>query len=61
MTKLAVPDGSSNTTTFKIDTFEGVPNMLTTQTDALNKTVQSQTDVKGRNLEKFHKLICGIS
>ena len=48
--KVTLPDGSSNTTTFKIDTFEGVPTMLTTQTDALNKTVQSQTDVKGRNL-----------
>ncbi|MBP4140409.1 hypothetical protein J3S90_01165 [Flavobacterium sp. P4023] len=48
--KVTLPDGSSNTTTFKIDTFEGVPTMLTTQTDALGKTVQSQTDVKGSNL-----------
>ncbi|MCK8141822.1 polymorphic toxin type 33 domain-containing protein [Flavobacterium sp. I-SCBP12n] len=48
--KVTLPDGSNNTTTFKIDTFEGVSTMLTTQTDALNKTVQSQTDVKGSNL-----------
>jgi RHS repeat-associated protein len=48
--KVTLPDGSSNTTAFKIDSFEGVATMLTTQTDALNKTVQSQTDVKGSNL-----------
>nr|WP_244533936.1 RHS repeat-associated core domain-containing protein [Flavobacterium micromati] len=48
--KVTLPDGSTNATSFKIDTFNGVPTMLTTQTDALGKTVQSQTDVKGRNL-----------
>jgi len=48
--KVTLPDGSTNSTFFKLDTFNGVPTMLTTQTDALGKTVQSQTDVKGRNL-----------
>ncbi|WP_371810414.1 toxin TcdB middle/N-terminal domain-containing protein [Flavobacterium sp. 28A] len=48
--KVTLPDGSTNATTFKIDNYNGVPTMLTTQTDALGKTVQSQTDVKGSNL-----------
>ncbi|MFB9057512.1 toxin TcdB middle/N-terminal domain-containing protein [Mariniflexile ostreae] len=55
--KVILPDSSTNTTTFKIDEFEGVPTMLTTQTDALNKTVQSQTDVKGRNLASIQNTL----
>ncbi|OCB72868.1 hypothetical protein LPBF_11330, partial [Flavobacterium crassostreae] len=39
--KVTLPDGSTNTTGFQIDQYNGVPTMLTTQTDALNNTVQS--------------------
>jgi RHS repeat-associated protein len=48
--KVTLPDGSTNSTSYKIDSFNSVPTMHTTQTDALGKIVQAHTDVMGRNL-----------
>ncbi|EKT4510937.1 hypothetical protein AAIP42_002673, partial [Flavobacterium psychrophilum] len=48
--KVTLPDNSTNTTAFKIDNFNGVPTLLTTQTDALGKQIISHNDVMGRNI-----------
>ncbi|SHF86665.1 hypothetical protein SAMN05444396_102148 [Flavobacterium segetis] len=48
--KVTLPYGSANATLFKMDNYNGVPMMLTTQTDALCKISQLQTDVKRRNV-----------
>ncbi|SHM04036.1 RHS repeat-associated core domain-containing protein [Flavobacterium saccharophilum] len=48
--KVTLPDGSSNTTTFALENYDGVPALRTTQTDALNKTSQTYTDATGQNM-----------
>jgi RHS repeat-associated protein len=48
--KVTLPDGSSNTSVFAIDSYDGVPVLRTTQTDALNKTSQTYTDATGQDL-----------
>ncbi|PBJ11905.1 T6SS effector amidase Tae4 family protein [Flavobacterium sp. ACN6] len=48
--KVTLPDGSTNTTTFAIEAYDGLPVLRTTQTDALNNTSQTYTDATGQNL-----------
>jgi RHS repeat-associated protein len=48
--KVTLPDGSTNTTVFAIEDYDGVAVLRTTQTDALNKTSQTYTDATGQNL-----------
>ncbi|MWB95447.1 hypothetical protein GON26_13840 [Flavobacterium sp. GA093] len=48
--KVTLPDGSTNTTTFALDNYDGIPALSTIQTDALNKTSQTYTDAAGQNL-----------
>jgi RHS repeat-associated protein len=48
--KVTLPDGSTNTTVFALENYNGVPVLRTTQTDALNKTSQTFTDATGQNL-----------
>jgi RHS repeat-associated protein len=48
--KVTLPDGSSNTTSFTLENYDGVPALRTTQTDALNKTSQTYTDATGQNM-----------
>ncbi|MEO6174498.1 MAG: SpvB/TcaC N-terminal domain-containing protein [Flavobacterium circumlabens] len=48
--KVNLPDGSTNTTSFSIDNFDGLPVLRTTQIDALNKTIETYTDSKGGNI-----------
>jgi RHS repeat-associated protein len=48
--KVTLPDGSTNTTTFELENYDGLPVLRTTQTDALNKTSQTYTDATGQNL-----------
>lgn len=48
--KVTLPDGSSNTTTFALDNYNGISTLRTIQTDALNKSTQTQTDATGQNI-----------
>ncbi|WP_166923715.1 SpvB/TcaC N-terminal domain-containing protein [Flavobacterium poyangense] len=48
--KVTLPDGSTNTTSFALDNFDGLPVLRTTQTDALNNTIQIFTDAKEGNI-----------
>lgn len=48
--KVTLPDGSTNTTVFALENYDGVPVLRTTQTDALNKTSATFTDATGQNL-----------
>ncbi|MBE8723365.1 SpvB/TcaC N-terminal domain-containing protein [Flavobacterium hungaricum] len=48
--KVTLPDGSTNTTVFAIEDYEGISVLRTTQTDALNKTSETFTDATGQNL-----------
>ena len=48
--KVTLPDNSTNKTSYKLDSFNSIPSMLTTQTDALGNIVKSHTDVTGKNL-----------
>ncbi|MFD1602133.1 SpvB/TcaC N-terminal domain-containing protein [Flavobacterium artemisiae] len=48
--KATLPDGSTNTTVFALEDYDGIPSLKTTQTDALNKTSQTFTDATGQNL-----------
>ncbi|WP_433831152.1 SpvB/TcaC N-terminal domain-containing protein [Flavobacterium anhuiense] len=48
--KVTLPDGSSNTTVFALDNYDGLPVLRTTQTDALNKTNTTYTDATGQNV-----------
>ena len=47
--KVTLPDGSTNNTAFALDNYDGVAVLRTTQTDALNKTSTTYTDVTGQN------------
>ncbi|MGA9638687.1 SpvB/TcaC N-terminal domain-containing protein, partial [Flavobacterium sp.] len=51
--KVVYPDGSTHRTEFKIDQFNSVPTLLTTQTDALGVVSRSHTDVKGLSLSSI--------
>ncbi|MFQ6602988.1 SpvB/TcaC N-terminal domain-containing protein [Flavobacterium sp. C3NV] len=48
--KVTLPDGSTNTMTFSLENYDGLPVLHATKTDALNKTSQTFTDAKGQNL-----------
>ncbi|SNR84406.1 RHS repeat-associated core domain-containing protein [Flavobacterium sp. ov086] len=48
--KVTLPDGSSNTTAFALEDYDGVLALHTTQTDALNKTSETYTDATGQNM-----------
>ncbi len=48
--KVTLPDGSTNTTTFALENYDGLPVLHTTQTDALNKTNETYTDATGQNI-----------
>ena len=48
--KITLPDGSTNTTTFALENYDGLPVLHTTEKDALNKTNQTYTDATGQNL-----------
>ncbi|OXB11850.1 RHS repeat domain-containing protein, partial [Flavobacterium reichenbachii] len=48
--KVTLPDGSTNTTIFALENYDGLPVLRTTQTDALNKTSQTYTDASGQNI-----------
>ncbi|MDQ6469892.1 SpvB/TcaC N-terminal domain-containing protein [Flavobacterium sp. LHD-80] len=48
--KVTLPDGSSNTTVFALESYDGLPVLKTTQTDALNKTNTTYTDATGQNV-----------
>lgn len=48
--KVTLPDGSTNTTTFSVENYDGIQTLHTTQTDALNKTSETYTDATGQNI-----------
>lgn len=48
--KITLPDGSTNSTTFALENYDGLPVLHTTQTDALNKTNETYTDATGQNI-----------
>ncbi|SHL42830.1 SpvB/TcaC N-terminal domain-containing protein [Flavobacterium chilense] len=52
--KVTLSDGSTNTTTFALENYDGLPVLRTTQTDALNKTSQTYTDATGQNIASMH-------
>lgn len=51
---MTLSDGSTNTTTFALENYDGLPVLRTTQTDALNKTSQTYTDATGQNIASMH-------
>lgn len=48
--KVTLPDGSTNTTVFALESYDGLPVLKTTQTDALNKTNTTYIDATGQNV-----------